>query len=210
MDDGSTDGTLDAAREIKDERVRIVGYDNNRGKGEALLYGIRFARGDTIIFADGDLQALPLDFQHYLKAVETHDIAIASKRVRGARLDAGAKRKFLSIGFNAFVRVLLSLPISDTQAGFKIFRASALKKIIPLISVKRYAFDVELLTVANLLGLKITELPASVRLESTFRGGNIARMFIDVLGIAYRLRIRRWYQVNLEFRRNKYEPILNW
>jgi len=210
VDDGSSDGTLDVASEIKDQRVRIVGYDDNRGKGEALLYGIRYARGDTIIFADGDMQAVPLDFQHYMMAVKTHDIAIASKRVPGARLDAGAKRKFLSIGFNAFVRVLLLLPISDTQSGFKIFRASALKKIIPLISVKHYAFDVELLTVANLLNLKILELPASIKLESTFKSRNIARMFIDVLGIAYRLRIRRWYQANLEAGKNKYEPILNW
>ena len=83
-------------------------------------------------------------------------------------------------------------------------------RIIPLISVKRYAFDVELLTVANLLDLKIKELPANVKLESNFRTKNIARMFIDVLGIAYRLRIRRWYQENLEIRRKQYEPILNW
>jgi dolichol-phosphate mannosyltransferase len=210
VDDGSKDGTLEATRAIKDPRVRVVGYGDNRGKGEALLYGIRFALGETIIFADGDMQALPVDFQHYLDAVKKYDIAIASKRIPGARVVAGSKRKFLSIGFNGFVRVLLSLPISDTQAGFKIFRGSALKKIIPLISVKRYAFDVELLTVANLLNLKILELPASVILESNFKSKNIGRMFIDVLGIAYRLRIRRWYQANLKVRKNKYEPILNW
>jgi dolichol-phosphate mannosyltransferase len=209
VDDGSVDGTLKEACEINDRRVRVVGYNCNRGKGEALLYGIRFALGETIIFADGDMQAIPVDFQRYLNAVKKYDIAIASKRVSGATLIAGSRRKFLSIGFNAFVRVLLSIPISDTQAGFKIFRASALKRIIPLISVKRYAFDVELLTVANLLNLKIAELPASIKLESTFRAKNIARMFIDVLGIAYRLRIRRWYQANL-VTKNRYEPILNW
>ncbi|MFI5422196.1 MAG: glycosyltransferase, partial [Nitrososphaerales archaeon] len=194
---------------IKDRRVRVVGYGQNRGKGEALLYGVRFATGDTIIMADGDLQAVPIDINHYLQATLTADGAIASKRVPGARLDAGVKRKFLSIGFNGFVRVLLSLPVSDTQAGFKIFRRDALRKIAPLISVKHYAFDVELLTVANLLKLKIVELPAHVRLESDFRNKNIVRMFIDVLGIAYRLRIRHWYQRNLELSKI-YKPILRW
>lgn len=210
VDDGSEDGTIEAVREIEDKRIRVVGYDENRGKGEALLYGIRFALGETIIFADGDLQALPVDFPHYLEAMKNCDIAIASKRAPGAQVLAGSRRKFLSIGFNGFVRALLSLPISDTQAGFKIFRANALKEIIPLISVKRYAFDVELLTIASLLNLKIQELPAHVRLESDFKARNIARMFVDVLGIAYRLRIRRWYQANLRVRNGQYQPILKW
>ena len=147
---------------------------------------------------------------HYLKATLTADVAVASKRVAGARLEAGVKRRFLSIGFNGFVRVLLSLPISDTQAGFKIFRRDAIKKIVPLTCVKHYAFDVELLTVANLLKMKIVELPAHVKLESNFRNKNTIRMFIDVLGIAYRLRIRQSYQRNLELKRKRYRPILRW
>jgi len=209
VDDGSTDGTLEKVCGLRDRRVRPVGYSLNRGKGEALLYGCKFAVGETVILADGDLEAVPIDLNHYLLATKKFDIAIASKRVKGAQVQARFKRKFLSIGFNVFVRTLLSLPLSDTQAGFKIFRMSSLKKIIPLISVKHYAFDVELLTVANLLNLKIIELPASVRLESNFRSKNIVRMFIDVLGIAYRLRIRHWYQRNLEAKKN-YKPILHW
>ncbi len=210
VDDGSTDSTLEKACMIQDRRVRAVGYKDNRGKGEALLYGFRFATGESIILADGDLQAVPVDLNQYLAATRSCDVAIASKRVPGARVNAGVKRKFLSIGFNTFVRVMLSLPLSDTQAGFKIFRQSALQKIVPLISVKHYAFDVELLTVAKLLKLRIVELPANVKLESNFRNKNIVRMFIDVLGIAYRLRIRHWYQRNLELRRKNYQPILRW
>jgi len=210
VDDGSTDDTLERACTIEDRRVRAVGYGDNRGKGEALLYGFRFATGETIILADGDLEALPIDLDRYFLATKSSDVAIASKRVLGSRVDAGVKRKFLSIGFNTFVRVMLSLPLTDTQAGFKIFRQSALKKIVPLICVKHYAFDVELLTVANLLKLKIVELPADVKLQSNFRNKNIIRMFVDVLGIAYRLRIKHWYQRNLELRKKEYQPVLRW
>ena len=95
VDDGSKDGTLEAARAIRDPRVRVEGYSDNRGKGEALLYGIRFALGETIIFADGDMQALPVDFQHYLDAMKKYDVAIASKRVPGARVVAGFEKKIL-------------------------------------------------------------------------------------------------------------------
>ena len=119
VDDGSTDSTLENACLIQDRRVRAVGYRDNRGKGEALLYGFRFATGETIILADGDLQAVPIDINEYLMATKSCDVAIASKRVPGARVEAGVKRTFLSIGFNTFVRVMLSLPLSDTQAWFQ-------------------------------------------------------------------------------------------
>ena len=107
------------------------------------------------------------------------------------------RRNFLSIGFNNFVRFLLSLPIKDTQAGFKVLRRSALQKILPLLSVKRYAFDVELLVVATeICHYKVVELPAKVDLQGGFRLGNIIRMVIDMLGIVYRLKIKHWYQDN--------------
>jgi len=209
VDDGSKDGTMLQAIAVQDRRVRVVGYDHNRGKGEALLYGSRFAAGDVVIMADGDLQATPLELNLYLGAIAESDIVIGSKRVMGAVLDAGFKRRFLSTGFSVLVKILLSLPLSDTQVGFKVFRKSALLKIIPLISVKHYAFDVELLTVAHLLGLKITELPAKVKLEAKFHNKNMLRMLVDLLGIAYRLRIRHWYQHNLA-KGKHYEPKLRW
>jgi glycosyltransferase involved in cell wall biosynthesis len=198
VDDGSVDDTLAGLESINDQRVKIMGYEGNRGKGGALIFGSSLSTGDIVIFADGDGQALPRDVSSYIDALKTSDIAIASKRVSGAKVTAGFKRRFLSIGFNLFVRNLLSLPISDTQAGFKVFKASGLKKILPLIAVKRYAFDVEVLTVAmKVLNLKVEELPANVTLDSNFRIGNIVRMFLDVLGIGYRLKIRKWYQRNM-------------
>jgi glycosyltransferase involved in cell wall biosynthesis len=198
VDDGSTDDTLAGLRSIDDERVRVLGYKGNRGKGAALLFGATCSNAGIVIFADGDGQALPRDLTSYIDALESADIAIASKRVGGAKVRAGFKRRFLSIAFNLLVRNILSLPITDTQAGFKVFKASALERILPLIAVKHYAFDVEVLTVAKkVLNMKVEELPANVILGSNFKVKNIVRMFMDVLGIGYRLRIRKWYQRNL-------------
>ena len=71
---------------IKDERVMVVGYPRNSGKGGAQLFAFQFTRGETVIFADGDMEAFPKDMQHYLDALKDADIAIASKRVPGAHV----------------------------------------------------------------------------------------------------------------------------
>ena len=211
VDDGSNDRTRDFLRVIKDDRVSVVRQRVNSGKGGAQLFAFKYASGDIVIFADGDMQAFPKDLQHYLDALENADIAIASKRVPGAHLRASVTRNFLSIGFNSFVHVLLSLHMRDTQAGFKVFRRSALEKILPLISVKRYAFDVELLVVATkICNYKVVELPAKVDLASGFSLRNIIRMMVDLLGIAYRLKIKHWYQDNYGRPHCDYEPILRW
>ena len=94
-------------------------------------------------------------------------------------------RNFLSIGFNSFVHILLSLRMNDTQAGFKVFRRSALQKILPLISVKRYAFDVELLVVAT----KICQL----------QGGGIARQRRPAIWLS----LEEYYQNDGRFVRHR-------
>ena len=60
--------------------------------------------------------------------------------------------------------------------------------------MKRYAFDVELLAVANVYGLKVVEMPVNIKLDAKFKPVEMWRMFLDLLGIAYRLRVIRWYQ----------------
>jgi hypothetical protein len=119
-------------------------------------------------------------------------------------------RRFLSLGFNILERLLTGVRATDTQAGLKAARSEALYRVLPLLSVKRYAFDAELLAVASLLGFKITELPVEVNLKATFSFGQVFRMLIDLLGIAYRLRISRWYQENMHAMSATYKPIISW
>jgi hypothetical protein len=64
--------------------------------------------------------------------------------------------------------------------------------------VKRYAFDVELLTIASVLKMQIKEMAVEINLDRGFKIKDIARMFVDVLAISYRYRIKRWYQRHLE------------
>lgn len=102
-------------------------------------------------------------------------------------------RRFLSHGFNVLVKLLTGIKVKDTQTGLKAFRRDSLDAIFLKLAIKRYAFDVELLAVANLHGLKVVELPVNIRMRGLFSLREVWRMFADLLGIAYRLRILKQY-----------------
>ena len=211
IDDGSRDRTrLLATEEMERLPVKVVGYGVNKGKGEALKYGTRFSSGEITVFLDCDGEINPMDLVEYLMALRHADLAIGSKRHAMSRVDAPLERKFLSACFNYMARILTGIKYSDTQSGLKAFRTSSLKKIMPLISVKRYAFDVEILTVASLLKMHVVELPVRIQLKARFHVKNVMRMLVDLLGIAYRLRILRWYQRNLNHGSPNYQPIIRW
>jgi glycosyltransferase involved in cell wall biosynthesis len=211
IDDGSTDGTrLVASEAMTSLPLKVVGYPVNRGKGAALKYGSRFASGEVAIILDSDAEIEASNLTEYAALLRENDLVIGSKRHLRSQVRTSVERKFLSIGFYYLVRLLTGIRYSDTQAGLKAFRTSALKRIMPLTSVKKYAFDVELLTIATLLGMRAAEIPVKVQLSEHFSIRNMARMGIDLLGIAYRLHVLKWYQHNLSNGSPKYEPILRW
>jgi glycosyltransferase involved in cell wall biosynthesis len=210
VDDGSNDGTRKIAEELTYDKMRVVGYEENQGKGHALKLGLYNATGEFAFLVDSDLEIRAKDLVSYFDALESADFVIGSKRHHLSNVRTPAMRKFLSLGFNILERLLTGVRVSDTQAGLKAMRSSALYKVLPLLSVKRYAFDAELLAVASLYGFKITELPISIDLKATFSARQVFRMLIDLMGIGYRLRIRRWYQKNMEEVSNTYTPIIPW
>ena len=100
----------------------------------------------------------------------------------------------MSLGYHWLVRAILRVDASDTQAGLKAFRRTALVKIMPTIVVKQYAFDAEIFAVANLCGMRVRELPIDIDLKASFPARKIVRMFVDLMGIAYRKHVKRSYQ----------------
>ncbi len=195
VNDGSLDGTLaKVVRYAKnDEHIKVISYANNIGKGYAVKTGFVQASGDIVVFADSDMEIDLGTISKYLEALEEGDIVIASKRHSASQVETPLSRKILSLSFNALVRLLTGVPLKDTQSGLKAMRKSAFVDIFPRLAVKRYAFDVELLAVANLYGLKVVEMPVNLRLDASFKPKAIWHMFLDLLGIAYRLRVIHWY-----------------
>ncbi len=199
VDDGSRDDTLAKARKYagRNGHVKVVSYSENVGKGHAVKTGFMHTCGNVVIFADGDMEIDLRTISKYLDALKYGDIVIASKRHRDSHVEVPVSRRIFSKVFNGMVRFLTGVPLKDTQSGLKAMRKSAFIDVFPRLAVKRYAFDVELLAVANLYGLKVVEMPVSIKLDAKFNPREMLHMFVDLLGIAYRLRVIHWYQRKL-------------
>jgi dolichol-phosphate mannosyltransferase len=196
VDDGSRDKTLSRAIKYasRNGHVKVISYTQNEGKGYAVRTGFMRTKGDVVVFADSDMDIDLSTVSKYVDALENGDIVVATKWHPDSRVDMPLIRRILSHGFNVLVRILTGANLKDTQVGLKVMKKSAFANIFPRLCVKRYAFDVELLAVANLYGLRIVQLPTQLRIRGTFRLKEIFKMFQDLLGIAYRLRLLHWYQ----------------
>jgi glycosyltransferase involved in cell wall biosynthesis len=204
VDDASRDQTLrEAVRSKKfngnTKNIKIFSYDLNQGKGFALYYGFQKSFGDIVVFADSDLD-LPsknittvLNNLVHLKA----DIAIGSKRHPASQVHYPFLRRVQSKIYQILVQLLFNLNISDTQVGIKAFRRKVLEGCFPRIVVKQFAFDLELLVVANLLGYtKIIEAPIilNYHFSSTISLKSILKILQDTAAIFYRKNWLKYYQ----------------
>jgi|SRR5438876_3398361 len=210
VDDGSGDGTRRLVQNLPYDGIKLVTYERNEGKGFAFRKGFSRATGEFTFLVDSDAEIMASELRDYLDALRAMDIAIGSKRHPLSQVRTPVLRRFLSLGFNIIERLLTGTKATDTQAGFKGMRSLVAYQVMPLITAKRFAFDLEFLTVASLLGFHVKELPVSIDLKATVNVGRVSRMMVDLLGIAYRLRITRWYQKNIETISNTYSPLIRW
>ena len=195
VDDGSTDNTLTLLKGIAltDEHIHIISYTPNRGKGYAVRQGVLNSQGDVVIFLDGDLDIPPDSIKDYVERLSTSDLVIASKRHPKSKVTIPKSRAFLSRAFHLLIRVATRIPEKDTQAGFKVGNGDIMRTIFRNITTNRYAFDVELLTIASILHLKVQEMPVIMKIDRKFNTKEIAIMLMDVARISYKYRIAAHY-----------------
>lgn len=199
VDDGSKDGTYRRAlSQSENPHVRVFRHPVNLGKGAAIKTGAMNATMNYTVFLDADMDIDPCGMKMLTEALRSYDLVVCSKRHPESIYRAPFVRKLLSISFNILVKLLMGIRLGDTQTGFKAFRTEALKKIMGAIVVKKYAFDVEMLALANMLNMRIMEAPVHIEQKSMFSFKAAMQMLIDLIGIFYRLRIIKWYQKNLK------------
>lgn len=161
-DDGSTDRTIEELSG-QFEKVRFLRAPRNQGKGAAVRRGMLEAEGDLILFSDADLST-PIDELRGLSErmdSESAQFAIASRGLPESRLEVRQPwwREVSGRLFNFIVRSISGLPYHDTQCGFKLFRRQAAQSIFSIARDNGWAFDVEILLIADMLGLKGVEAP---------------------------------------------------
>ena len=166
IDDGSTDDTREQAEKsaIRHDKVRVVSYEVNRGKGGALKEGFAHSNGQTVIFLDSDLDLPPEQLPTFLSEFAKLDVdaLVGAKRTAMSPGRYPALRRVLSLTFAAVNRVLFRLPVRETQTGLKVFRRSALEETLPRLETVGYAFDLELLVRIRKAGGSMTETPVAL------------------------------------------------
>ena len=170
--DGFVDKTYQKANKKENEKVKVIGYEKNQGKGYAIKQGVEIAKGDIIGFIDAGLDLDPKEISLMLDIMSWNnaDIVIGSKLHPDSKVNYPLSRKILSWGYRNIIRFLFHLNVKDTQVGLKLFKKRVAKKVFKNIVVKAFAFDVEVLAVSQLYGYnKIYEAPVKLR----FRQGSI-------------------------------------
>lgn len=200
VDDGSTDNTYEKVAKMseKNKNIKVV-RKSNEGKGSALKYGFNFSSGKYILFIDADLDLHPKQislFFEYMKKYNA-DVVVGSKRHPKSKINYPLKRKFLSEIYFFIVKLLFNLNVRDTQTGLKLFKRNVLEKVMPKILIKKYAFDLELLVNIRRHGYKIIEAPVELNFNynSSINLKEIWKMLVDTLAIAYRMYIRKYYDM---------------
>jgi glycosyltransferase involved in cell wall biosynthesis len=196
VDDGSTDNTRAEAKKIISPRLKVVGYSTNKGKGHAILYGLKYADGELVTFLDADLDLDPRQIDVFMDHMKRYnaDVVIGSKRHPLTKIEFYPQsRRFFSAGYNILLKAIFGLSMSDTQAGFKLFKKEVLEVVAPKLLVKRFAFDVEILAYAHSSGYKIVEAPLVMNFHRGSWGRlkieDIVRIGIDTMAIACRFHI---------------------
>lgn len=203
----ATDTTFsDAKKAVKLDptRIFVYGYDVNKGKGYAVRYGMARATGDYISFIDAGLDINPNGISMVLEHMEWYgaDIIVGSKKHPASKVKYPFVRKIYSFAYHFLVWLMFDLHIKDTQTGLKVYKREVLEKVLPRLSVKKFAFDIELLSVAHKLGFsKIYEAPVDVKMNfsaSHFSTGlifnkHVRDMLYDTIAIFYRMNFLKYY-----------------
>lgn len=163
VDDGSGDGTGEAARHAGADQV--IALPANRGKGAAVRAGMLAARGRTRVFTDADLSYAPAQIARFVEAIEAGwDVAVGDRYHPGSQtlVPTGTLRRIGGRAVHLSTRVVLAGHHPDTQSGIKAFRSDVAELLFAQSLIDGFAFDVELFHLVERHGLSLREMEVAV------------------------------------------------
>ena len=166
VDDGSTDGTLSVLRDIFSADLRIITITKS-GKGKAVKEGVLAANYEYVFFMDADLSTKAEEIETFVeifkKEPETGVIIGSRYLPEDSVIIQPPFRNLVGKTFSFVKSKLLGINFYDSQCGFKAFRMDAAKKIFSKSVIKGFSFDVEILYIALLNGIKVKEVSVDWR-----------------------------------------------
>ncbi len=201
IDGLAADNTFLEASKLNLKKLKVIGYPENKGKGHAVRYGMERSEGDLVAFLDAGMEIHPEGLKLLLAHMEWYesDVIVGSVRHSASKVEGYPLiRKILSWGYHTLTKILFGLRITDCQRGIKIFRREVLEDVLPKLLVKAYAFDIEMLSVAQRFGYKNihdgpVEMDARKIKYSSVKPYTIWSMLRDTLAVFYRLKILNYY-----------------
>ena len=153
-----TRGVVESVARVAPQ-VRLIEFVRPLGKGGAIWEGFASARGRRLAFVDADNMVRAPEAEKLVRALDTHDVAIADRfSAAGGQADQPLARKLIGLVSRAWVRWFLGLPYSDTQCGAKAFRAAAWRAVAPSVVERGWAFDLDALAHVHRLGFSVAEV----------------------------------------------------
>ena len=210
VDDSSPDGTGVIADELAaaDASVRVLHRTEKNGLGAAYLDAFAWALAegfDPIVQMDADGSHQPEQLGRLLDALAAGpaagdppaDLVIGSRWIDGGSIENWPRRRqWLSRGGSAYARWVLRLPTRDATAGYRAFRADALRRIrLDDVHTRGYGFQVDMLWHAREAGLVVVEVPVTFvereRGRSKMSAGIVIEAMMRVTGWGIRSRLGR-------------------
>ncbi|MEO8125634.1 MAG: dolichyl-phosphate beta-glucosyltransferase [Bryobacteraceae bacterium] len=188
------DGTRELVREMAnfDPRISVIGRTERSGKGRGVREAVALAKGAIIGYVDADNKVPIKEFDKISASLKAgYEVVIGSRAMTASKIEKRQPlyRQLGSRGFRVFLSTVVGLrEIVDTQCGFKFFSHRAAKLIFSHQKIDGYMFDVEILVLANRLGLAIAQVPIRWRDDGDSRlelvSGNL-RNLLDIFRIRF-------------------------
>ncbi|UCD26354.1 MAG: glycosyltransferase family 2 protein [Candidatus Bathyarchaeota archaeon] len=157
------DGSVDRSAEISQESEARVLRGAHKGKGHALRFGFKQAKGDIIVTLDSDGSHNPEEIPLVLRYILENkvDFVIGSRffDTTATRAKIPKVNRIGNMMFNNLIRLLTGVRVSDSQSGFRAIRSSVIKKM--RLNSRGYEVESEMLVKALKMGVRVAEIPVS-------------------------------------------------